>query len=189
MSDSARERTRIGASASGAFPDFVVVMGIAGTGKTEIAQWLAKAQGASFLEADVFHSAANVERMRNGIGLSDEERWPWLNAVCDAALTEPRPVIIACSVLKRRYRDLFRHRLGELRLLFLHGTVELIAARLGARKNHFASISLLESQVRTLEPPTADEDAIAIDVAEKPERIVEFALQALQAGKGKEQAR
>jgi gluconokinase len=94
-------------SAAGTVSDYIVVMGIAGTGKTEIAQRLAKALVASFVEADTFHSAANVERMRNGVGLTDEDRWPWLNAVCDAALAERRPVVIACSVLKRRYRDLF----------------------------------------------------------------------------------
>jgi gluconokinase len=169
-------------SAAGTVSDYIVVMGIAGTGKTEIAQRLAKALGASFVEADTFHSAANVERMRNGVGLTDEDRWPWLNAVCDAALAERRPVVIACSVLKRRYRDLFRQRLGALSILFLHGPVELIAKRLGARKNHFASVTLLESQFQTLEPPGSDENPIALNVEATPETIVGQALQVLKSG-------
>ena len=161
------------ASPAAASPDFLVVMGIAGTGKTEIGRRLGEALGAAFIEADAFHSAANVERMRSGVGLTDEDRWPWLNAVCDAALAEHRrPVVVACSVLKRCYRDLFRQRLGDLRILFLHGSVELIAARLKRRKNHFASVSLLESQVQTLEPPATDENPIIIDIAGTPEAIV-----------------
>ena len=120
--------------------------------------------------------------MRSGIGLTDDDRWPWLNAVCDAALAEQRrPVVIACSVLKRRYRDLVRQRLASVRLLFLHGSIELIGERLKGRQNHFASISLLESQIQTLEPPAADEDPIAIDIAETPDRIVAYALKALEA--------
>ncbi|RJG47331.1 gluconokinase [Mesorhizobium sp. DCY119] len=166
------EPTLAQTSPTSGVPDFFVVMGIAGTGKTEIAQRLAQALGASFVEADTFHNASNVERMRNGIGLTDEDRWPWLNAVCDAALAERRPVVIACSVLKRRYRDLFRQRLGFLRILFLHGSIELIAERLQARKNHFASASLLESQVQTLEAPATDENPIIIDIAGTPEAIV-----------------
>lgn len=168
-------------SAAGTVSDYIVVMGIAGTGKTEIAQRLARALGASFVEADTFHSAANVERMRKGIGLTDEDRWPWLTAVCDAALAERRPVVIACSVLKRRYRDLFRQRLGALSILFLHGPVELIAERLRKRKNHFASISLLESQFQALESPAQDERAIALDIAQKPQVIVAQALEMLRA--------
>jgi carbohydrate kinase (thermoresistant glucokinase family) len=133
------------------------------------------------VEADVFHSAANVERMHNGIGLTDEDRWPWLDAVCDAALAEQRSVVIACSVLKRRYRDLFRRRLGDLRIVFLHGSADLIAKRLQDRTNHFASISLLESQLQTLEPPTADEDPIALDIAQTPDQIVAQAVGAFGA--------
>lgn len=174
MSDRARK-----AGAATGIPDFLVVMGIAGTGKTEIARRLAKALDASFVEADAFHSAANVERMRNGIGLTDEDRWPWLNAVCDAALAERAPVVIACSLLKRRYRDLFRLRLGRLRILFLHGSTDLVGERLSGRRNHFASTSLLESQIEALEPPSPDESPIVLDIAEPPDAIVAHILAAL----------
>lgn len=115
-------------------------------------------------------------------GLTDEDRWPWLNAVCKAALAERRrPVVIACSVLKRSYRDLFRRRLGVVRILFLHGPMDLVAERLGERKNHFASISLLESQLQALKPPAQDEQAIALDIAQKPQTIVAQALEMLGA--------
>lgn len=161
-------------------PGYLVVMGVAGTGKTEIARRLADVLQAPFVEADLLHSAANVERMRRGVGLTDEDRWPWLNAVCDAAYAhQHRPVVIACSVLKRSYRDLFRRRLGVVRILFLHGSMELVGERLKRRKNHFASVSLLESQIRTLEPPAADEDPIVLDIAEPPEIIVTNALSVL----------
>lgn len=178
MNEREQEPTPAQALSANHVPEFLVVMGIAGTGKTEIARRLARALGASFVEADTFHSPANVERMRNGVGLTDDDRWPWLNAVCDAALAQRRPVIIACSVLKWRYRDLFRQRLGAVRILFLHGPIGLIAARLQARKNHFASISLLESQLQALEPPTPDEQPIILDIAQTPEAIVAEALKA-----------
>ncbi len=151
----------------------MVVMGIAGTGKTEIGKRLAAALGSAFVEADIFHSPQNVERMRQGVGLTDDDRWPWLNAVCDSALAEQqRPVVIACSVLKRSYRDIFRQRLGAIRFVFLDGPPALIAERINNRRNHFASASLIESQLRTLEPPSSDENAVAVDISNSPDVIV-----------------
>lgn len=162
--------------------DFLVVMGIAGTGKTEIASRLATALGCAWIEADRLHSAENVELMRQGIGLTDEQRWPWLGAVCEAALTESkRPVVIACSALRRRYRDFMRDRLGVVRFLFLDGPTELIEKRLQARKSHFATTSLLVSQLATLEPPEDDEQPIRLNIALTPEEIVSSAVRALSA--------
>ncbi len=161
--------------------DFLVVMGIAGTGKTEIASRLAEALGCGWIEADRLHSPENVELMRQGIGLTDEQRWPWLAAVCDAALAEPgRPVVIACSALRRRYRDFLRDGLGAVRFLFLDGSPELIEQRLGARKSHFATTSLLASQLATLEPPADDEDPVRLDIALTPSEIVAHAVAALR---------
>ncbi len=172
-----------------AVPKYLVVMGIAGTGKTEIGRRLAEALGSAFVEADQFHSQENVERMRRGIGLTDADRWPWLAAVCDAASAETsQPVVIACSTLKRSYRDFLRQRLGAVQLLFLHGARELIKSRLLARKDHFASASLLESQLNTLEPPDAGESAIWLDVAATPDTIVAEAMLAL-ASRGAGRAR
>lgn len=181
MTDHIEDPREVRTSRAGGVPDFIVVMGVAGTGKTEIARRLADVLGAPFVEADAFHSSANVERMRLGIGLTDEDRWPWLNAVCEAALAERRrPVVIACSVLKRSYRELFRRRLGAVRILFLHGPLDLVAERLRERKDHFASISLLESQFQALESPAQDEQAITLDIAQKPQAIVAQALEMLR---------
>ncbi len=160
------------ASLQGPVPDFVVVMGIAGSGKSAVGERLAAALGAPFVEADIFHSPHNVERMRQGIGLTDEDRWPWLISVCNCALAQHRPVIIACSVLKRSYRDFFRDRLGAVRFVFLDGSPDLIAERIGNRRNHFASASLIESQLKALEPPSSDENAVVVDISSSPEVIV-----------------
>nr|WP_299504443.1 gluconokinase [uncultured Rhizobium sp.] len=159
---------------------FVIVMGTAGTGKSEIGRRLAAALGCDFIEADLFHTPENVEKMREGKGLTDADREPWLHAVCSAALDRSsRPVVIACSALKRRYRDLIRGRLGDVRLVFLDGTRYLTAARLGARKGHFASTSLLDSQLQTLERPGADEAPVVLDIAQPPETLVATALHKL----------
>ena len=162
--------------------DFIVVMGVSGCGKSIVADRLARGLGASFLEADRLHTPENVERMRQGIGLTDEMRWPWLAAVCDAAIAEPsRPVVIACSALKRAYRDFLRARLGGVRFVFLDGPREVIAERMRGRPDHFATVSLLDGQIATLEPPTPDEGAIALSITQSPDELVAAALQALSS--------
>lgn len=161
----------------GAQVDYVLVMGVAGTGKSVIASRLAAALGGIFIEADVHHSRENVERMRRGIGLTDSDRWPWLAAVAEAALgAKGQPVIIACSALKRSYRDFLRARIGAFPILYLTGTPELIGERLAHRPNHFASGSLLESQLHNLEPPAQDEDVVHVDIRLPPDDIVADAL-------------
>lgn len=159
---------------------FLVVMGTAGTGKSEIGRRLAASLRCDFVEADEFHTAGNVEQMRKGIPLTDAQRQPWLHAVCDRGLSLPaRPAVIACSALKRSYRDLMRARLGTVRFLFLDGPADLIAERLKTRRGHFASVALLESQLRTLERPDAEENAIVLDIALSPDDIIAAALAAL----------
>uniref|UniRef100_UPI003F495E6E gluconokinase n=1 Tax=Ensifer adhaerens TaxID=106592 RepID=UPI003F495E6E len=161
----------------GAQAAHILVMGIAGTGKSVVASRLAAALGGNFIEADVHHSRENVERMRRGIGLTDSDRWPWLAAVAEAALgAKGQPVIIACSALKRSYRDFLRAKIGAFRILYLSGTPELIGERLAHRQNHFASGSLLESQLQTLEPPGEDEDVVYLDVRLPPDNIVAIAI-------------
>jgi gluconokinase len=157
----------------GAQSPFILVMGVAGTGKSMIAGRLAAALGGVFIEADVYHSHDNVERMRRGVGLTDDDRWPWLAAVAEAALgADRRPVIIACSALKRSYRDFLRARIGTFPILYLAGSRELIGERLARRQSHFAGGSLLESQLQTLEPPTEDENVVYLDIRLSPEEIV-----------------
>lgn len=167
-------------SSNGKSPRFIVVMGVAGTGKSEIGRRLAGLLACPFVEADELHSPENIERMRNGHPLTDELRMPWLNAVCDRALaTDGTHVVVACSALKRSYRDLLRRRLENVRFLFLYGSPELIATRLAARKGHFATGSLLESQLDTLEKPDDDEETSAFDVALPPDVIADRAMAGL----------
>lgn len=163
--------------------NFVLVMGVAGTGKTEIARRLAMALDGILLEADTLHSPESVASMSRGIALTDADRWPWLQAVCDAAIKqEVRTVVIACSALKRSYRDFIRERLGPVTLLHLTGSATLISERLQNRRGHFATLSLHESQMRTLEPPAEDEQPIHLDISHTPEEIVDFALGVLKTG-------
>jgi gluconokinase len=163
-------------------PDFIVVMGVSGAGKSAVAAALAEALDAPFIEADRLHSAENVARMRQGIGLTDAMRWPWLAAVCEAAKAEPcRPVVIACSALKRIYRDFLRARLGDARFVFLDGPREVIAERMRERPSHFATVSLLDSQIATLEPPQPDEAAVRVSITLPPGEIVAAARRALFA--------
>jgi gluconokinase len=160
-------------------PDFIVVMGVSGTGKSVIARRLAERLGVDWIEADSYHSPENVARMRSGQGLTDCLRWPWLAAVAAAALDLPgRPAVVACSALKRSYRDFLRQRLGDVAFVFLDGEAELIRQRLGDRADHFAGPSLLASQLATLERPQTDERFIALSIAWSPDRIVDTAAAA-----------
>ncbi|WP_313525956.1 gluconokinase [Shinella sp.] len=155
----------------------ILVMGIAGTGKSVIASRLAAALGGIFIEADIYHSPGNVDRMSRGVGLTDEDRWPWLAAVADAALgAEASPAIVACSALRRSYRDFLRARIGAFPILYLTGSPEMIGERLAHRRNHFAGGSLLESQLQTLEAPADDEDVVHLDIRLPPNAIVAAAL-------------
>ena len=155
----------------------VVVMGVSGTGKSTIGQALAEALEVPFVEGDDLHPAANRQKMASGIPLTDADRAPWLDAVA-AALD--RPVVVACSALKRRYRDRLRETAPDLELVFLHGTAELLAARMEGREGHFMPTSLLRSQLDTLEEPGADEDTIGVDVALRPDEIIELVVHRLE---------
>ncbi|MBS7544941.1 gluconokinase [Ancylobacter oerskovii] len=167
-----------------AAPDFIVVMGVSGCGKSAIAEGLAAALDGLFIEADRLHSAENVARMRQGIGLTDAMRWPWLATICDTASAAPqRPVVIACSALRRAYRDVLRERLDGVRFVFLDGPREVIAERMRARPGHFATVSLLDSQIATLEPPDADERALRLSVTLSPAEIVAAARDALSGAR------
>jgi gluconokinase len=158
------------------FPHPVVVMGVSGTGKTTISRGLAEALGLPFVEGDDLHPAANRAKMAAGIPLTDSDRGPWLDAV---AAELGRPVVVACSALKRTYRDRLRDAAPDLALVFLHGTPELLAARMEGREGHFMPTSLLRSQLATLEAPDGDEDPIGVDVALRPDEIVELVVHRL----------
>ena len=137
-----------------------VVMGVAGSGKTTLAQALADQLGWAFLDADDLHPAANITKMASGQPLTDQDRWPWLNAVA-AWIDGHQHCVVACSALKRSYRGV----LGRDGLTFVYLDVprDELERRLQARSNHFMPAELLDSQLSTLEPPTSDEQSITID--------------------------
>ncbi|WP_395638642.1 gluconokinase [Pseudolysinimonas sp.] len=151
----------------------VVVMGVSGTGKSTIGLALADALGIPFVEGDDLHPEANVAKMAAGIPLTDGDRAPWLDRI---AAGLDRPVVVACSALKRRYRDRLREAAPDLALVYLHGTPTLLAGRMEGREGHFMPTALLESQVATLEIPAPDEEAIPVDVALRPDEIVELVV-------------
>jgi gluconokinase len=157
----------------------VVVMGVSGCGKTEVGRRLAQRLGARFIDADDLHPPANVQKMRAGIPLDDADRAPWLallNARLRDATAAGASIVLACSALKQRYRDLLADGVPGLRFVHLAGSRELIAARLAMRQHRYMPPSLLDSQFAALEPPV---DAIVIDIALTPEQVAEAAAKAL----------
>jgi gluconokinase len=151
----------------------VVLMGVSGSGKTTVGRLLADQLGWAFVEADDYHPAANVEKMRRGEPLTDADRRPWLDALrrrIDDACRRGENVVLACSALKHAYQDyLERDDPACVWYVYLHGSEDLICRRLAARKGHFMNPALLHSQFELLEPPA---DAVRVDVAPSPEDIV-----------------
>jgi len=153
----------------------LVVMGVAGSGKTTVARAVAETLGWRYQEGDALHPPANVARMSAGTPLTDADRWPWLHAIAaviDAWRAEGRSGIVTCSALKRAYRDILVGPRPDVRLVYLAGDKPLIAARMTARTGHFMPLALLDSQFAALEPPGPDEAPITIDIAQPPEAIV-----------------
>lgn len=158
----------------------VLVMGVCGSGKSTIGRLLADALGARFVEGDDFHSPENVAKMQRGEPLDDDDRAEWLKALADELAVAARSgeaVVLACSALKHRYRQLLRERCPTLRVVCLHGPASVIAARLEARPGHFMPPSLLQSQLGALELPS---DALIVDVQESPGAIARLVLERLR---------
>lgn len=152
----------------------LVVMGVSGSGKSTIAALVAERTGSTFLDADDLHPESNVAKMAAGIPLMDEDRMPWLRVVGDVIARHPdERVVVACSALKRAYRDAIRERAGQVLFAELDGSRELLAERMGGRAQHFMPLALLDSQLATLEPLQADEDGLRVDIAERPEAIAD----------------
>jgi carbohydrate kinase (thermoresistant glucokinase family) len=157
-------------------------MGVSGSGKSTVAELLAQRLGWPFAEADLFHSPANLAKMRSATPLEDGDRWPWLAAIAewiDQRIAARDNGVVTCSALKRAYRDILVGTRHEVRLVYLRGTRELIGSRLAARRGHYMPAALLESQFTALEPPTPDENAVVLPIDESPQRLVERILEAL----------
>ena len=189
-SDSATStRPCIGSINAAGLPSVLVVMGVSGSGKSTIGTQLALALRWDFEDGDWFHPARNIDKMHAGIPLTDEDRAPWLIAIADfidqARLARTRAVI-ACSALKRRYRAVIIGNRPDVRLVYLKGSIELIARRVATRHEHFMPASLLESQFEALEEPGPDEDPIVAPIEPRPREIVTKILAELQAEQGRD---
>jgi gluconokinase len=162
-----------------ALPARWVVMGVSGCGKSEVGRRLADALHTPFLEGDAYHSASNVAKMAEGIPLNDDDRAGWLQllqAEIAAARSRGEGLVLACSALKRRYRDLLRSADPALRFVHLTGPRDLIAARMQARTAHYMPLSLLDSQLHDLEPLEADESGLLLDISKEPAVLTEEIL-------------
>ena len=151
-----------------------IIFGVSGAGKTTIGKLLAEELRWRFLEADDFHPRANVEKMRSGRPLTDEDRWPWLERLrgrITSCLAEKKNAVLACSALKRAYRDRLRAS-DELKLVFLRGNYALIEKQFRQRRGHFMNPALLKSQFADLEEPEPDEDVLTTELGRTPEEIV-----------------
>jgi len=153
----------------------VIVFGVSGAGKTTIAKLLAEQLGWEFYEADDFHPRANIEKMRSGRPLTDEDRWPWLERLREQiarSLAAKENAVLACSALKRAYRERLRVN-DDVKFVFLRGDYALIENQLRRRRGHFMNPELLQSQFDDLEEPQADENVLTIKLGRTPEELVE----------------
>jgi carbohydrate kinase (thermoresistant glucokinase family) len=165
-------------------PAAIIVMGVSGSGKSTIGALLAERLGWPFADADGFHPPANVAKMASGQPLSDTDRWPWLDAIAahiGAARGTGQPVVVACSALRRAYRDRLRAGHGDLIFLHLSGAPAVIAERQAARQGHFMPPSLMASQFATLEDPAEEVDAVTVSVSASLHEVVATALEQLAA--------
>jgi len=161
----------------------VVVMGVSGSGKTTIAAGVARQQGWLLLEGDTFHPPANIAKMKAGIPLTDEDRWPWLRAIAarqDELRAAGQSAVVACSALRRAYRDILIGGQGDTLLMYMRGSKEMIAERMRARQGHFMPPALLDSQFSTLEEPGADEHPIVVDISGPTEATIADAVRQLR---------
>lgn len=160
----------------------LVVMGVAGCGKTTIGRLIAEGRGWEFQEGDALHPPANIAKMAGGTPLTDDDRWPWLRAIAaviDGWREAGKSGVVTCSALKRAYRDILIGSRPEVRVVYLRGDRPLIAGRMAAREGHFMPPALLDSQFATLEEPGPDERPITVDIGPMPEAIVAVVVAAV----------
>lgn len=155
------------------------MMGVCGSGKSTIGQALADRLGGEFIEGDKFHPESNIEKMHSGIPLTDRDRAAWLTGLSQAIAQriqagESTPAVFSCSALKKSYRDKLRRGDPDLRLVYLHGTRDMLEQRMLARRDHFMPPQLLTSQLATLEEPDEDEAPIIVDVSASVDDVVDY---------------
>lgn len=163
-------------------PSVIVVMGVSGSGKSTVASMLANRLHWTYEDGDWFHPESNVEKMHHGEPLTDQDRLPWLRAIAawiDNTRQAGNHGIVACSALKRAYRDILVGERRDVRLVFLKGDRELIGRRIAARDDHFMPAALLDSQFAALEEPAADEHPIVVSIAPHPREIVDAIVEKL----------
>jgi gluconokinase len=164
-------------------PAVLVVMGVSGSGKTTIGTMLADRLGWRYAEGDDFHPEDNVRRMAAGEPLTDDDRWPWLEAIgrwIDDRRAAGESGVVSCSALRQKYRDVLSEGRPEVRIVFLGGSRELIERRLAARRGHFMRAGMLDGQFAALEPPDPDEGAITVSIDATPAEVVDEILGRLQ---------
>ena len=160
-------------------PLIALVMGVSGSGKTTIGTLLAQRLGCVYAEADSFHPPANIAKMHAGQALTDEDREPWLRAIAEwitSCEEAGETAVVSCSALKRSYRDRLRENHKHVRVIYLHGTAEMLHERVLKRKGHFFPADLLASQLSALEPPTPDEHVLEIENVPPPSSVVDEIL-------------
>jgi len=154
----------------------IVVMGVCGCGKTTVGKRLAERLGARFIEGDDLHPEANRAKMSRGVALTDDDRWPWLEAIASKArevAASSRHVVVSCSALRRTYRDSLRRAGSDVHFVHLAGPKDILEERMAQRRGHFMPPGLLDSQLATLEAPDADEGALTLEIAHEPDSLVE----------------
>jgi carbohydrate kinase (thermoresistant glucokinase family) len=160
----------------------VVAMGVSGSGKSTIGALVAAALGVTFVDGDSLHPLANIEKMAAGIPLTDEDRWPWLARVGQSlAQMEDTGGVVACSALRRAYRDAIRVEAPGVVFLLLHGSRDVLSRRLEGRSGHFMPITLLDSQLATLEPLEPDERNVVVDIDASVPEVVSAAVAGVRA--------
>jgi gluconokinase len=164
-----------------------VMMGVSGSGKTTIAEGVARREGWRLVEGDDLHPAANVAKMKSGTPLTDEDRWPWLRAIADeidAIRGRGESAVVTSSALKRAYREILIGGRPDVFLVYLKGSRELIGQRMATRKGHFMPPTLLDSQFATLQEPAADEHPIVVSIEPPPDEIVADVVRKLKERTG-----
>ena len=171
-----------GKSRGSGIPKRMIVMGVAGSGKSTVGEALAERIGAAYIDGDVLHPPANIDKMSRGTALTDDDRLPWLREVGRRLRDGAGRTIIGCSALKRAYREIIRTEAGHpVAFVYLAGSRNVIAERMSRRTGHFMPTSLLDSQFADLEEPAIDENAISVDIDQPLDTLVENAIELLGA--------